>query len=58
MLLRAGDGRSYPASACRQTPEAGSFHKTRSSRFAASGVPSASITTPACWLNPIPTPPP
>jgi hypothetical protein len=37
---------SYPASACRQTPEAGSFHNTRSSRFAASGVPSARITTP------------
>ena len=38
---------SYPASACRQTPEAGSFHRTLSSRFAASGVPSARITTPA-----------
>ena len=30
------------------TPLAGSFHSTRSGRFAAFGVPSATITTPAC----------
>src|SRR5690606_31852734 len=41
---------SYPASACRITPVAGSFHSTRSRRFAASGVPSATMTTPECWL--------
>ena len=38
----------YPASAWRMTPVAGSFHSTRSSRFAAAGVPSATITMPAC----------
>src|ERR1700747_457173 len=40
------------------TPDAGSFHNTRSIRLAASGVPSHTITMPACWENPIPTPPP
>ncbi len=40
---------SYPASAWRMTPVAGSFHRTRSSRLAASGVPSATMTTPECW---------
>ena len=39
---------SYPASACRITPVAGSFHSTRAIRFAAASVPSHTITTPAC----------
>ena len=39
---------SYPASAWRSTPIAGSLVSTRSSRRAASGVPSATITCPAC----------
>src|SRR6266571_7209463 len=49
---------SYPASAWRITPVAGSFHSTRSMRRAASGVPSHTITMPACWEKPMPTPPP
>ena len=36
----------------------GSFVSTHSSRAAASGVPSATITCPACSELPIPTPPP
>ena len=39
---------SYPASAWRITPVAGSFQRTRSRRRAASSVPSATITTPEC----------
>ena len=39
---------AYPASAWRMTPVAGSFQSTRSSRRAASGLPSATITRPAC----------
>jgi len=27
-------------------------------RLAADSVPSATMTWPACWLNPMPTPPP
>jgi len=42
----------------RITPEAGSFQSTRSSRRAASFVPSATITMPACCEKPMPTPPP
>ena len=49
---------SYPASAWRRTPIAGSLVNTRSSRFAAAGVPSATITWPACSEYPMPTPPP
>ena len=37
---------------------AGSFHSTRSSRRAASSVPSHTITMPECCEKPIPTPPP
>jgi len=32
----------------RITPDAGSFHRTRAMRLAACGVPSQTITTPAC----------
>src|SRR5205807_3271643 len=49
---------SYPASACRRMPVAGSLVSTRSSRLAAAGVPSATITWPACSEYPMPTPPP
>jgi hypothetical protein len=49
---------SYPASACRMTPIPGSLVSTLSSRAAASFVPSATTTIPACRLIPIPTPPP
>jgi hypothetical protein len=38
---------SYPASACRITPVPGSVVSTRSSRRAASAVPSATTTMPA-----------
>src|SRR5271154_5883556 len=48
---------SYPASAWRITPEAGSFHNTLARRLAELGVPSAQITMPACCENPMPTPP-
>src|SRR5438132_7611425 len=37
---------------------AGSLVSTRSSRLAAAGVPSATITWPACSEYPMPTPPP
>ena len=47
-----------PEAACRITPVAGSFHSTRASRASASTVPSQTMTTPACWEKPIPTPPP
>ena len=49
---------SYPASAWRNTPIAGSLVRTRLSRFAAAAVPSATITCPACCEYPMPTPPP
>ena len=49
---------SYPASTWRITPVPGSLFRTRSRRLAASSVPSATITTPACIELPIPTPPP
>ncbi len=38
---------SYPASACLITPVPGSFVRTRRRRDSASGVPSATMTTPA-----------
>ena len=41
---------SYPASACRTTPIPGSVVRTLSNLRAASGVPSATMTCPACWL--------
>ena len=40
---------SYPASAWRMTPEAGSFQSTRSIRRSAASVPSQTMTKPACW---------
>lgn len=40
----------YPASACRITPVPGSLVSTRSRASAASGVPSATVTWPACRL--------
>ncbi len=40
---------SYPASAWRITPVAGSFQSTRAIFSAASGVPSASRAIPECW---------
>src|SRR5690348_2228663 len=49
---------AYPASAWRATPIPGSLVRTRSSRRAASGVPSATITCPAWRELPMPTPPP
>src|SRR6185369_4973496 len=49
---------SYPASAWRITPDAGSLCSTRAMRASASRVPSQTITTPACCENPMPTPPP
>src|SRR5213082_1525193 len=39
---------SYPASAWRRTPIAGSLVRTRSSLRAAASVPSATMTWPAC----------
>jgi hypothetical protein len=38
----------YPASTCRSTPIPGSVVSTRSRRSAASSVPSATTTIPAC----------
>src|SRR5690606_34688396 len=49
---------SYPASAWRTTPIPGSVVSTRSRRFSAALVPSATITMPAWREYPIPTPPP
>ena len=39
---------SYPASTCRTTPMPGSQVMTRSRARAATGVPSATVTCPAC----------
>ncbi len=39
---------SYPASACRMTPIAGSLVRQRDSRQAASSLPSATATSPEC----------
>src|SRR5215211_7467628 len=56
--LAASSASSYPASACRSTPVAGSVVRTRSSRSAMSAEPSATTTMPA-WIElPMPTPPP
>src|SRR6476620_4225445 len=49
---------SYPASACRRTPIAGSVVSTRSRRSAIPSVPSATTTMPAWIAFPIPTAPP
>ena len=43
---------------CRSTPRPGSLDSTRSIFAAASGVPSATHTCPACSDRPMPTPPP
>src|SRR5260370_8357666 len=56
--LATSIARSYPASACRMTPVPGSLVSTRSSLRAASAVPSAPTTIPACIERPMPTPPP
>ena len=40
---------SYPASAWRITPVAGSLNSTRRIFSSASAVPSHTITTPECW---------
>ena len=39
---------SYPASACRITPAAGSFQRTRFTRSAAASLPSQQTAKPAC----------
>src|SRR5262249_15686680 len=50
---------SYPASPRRKTPLAGALAPARvRGGGGAGGVPSATMTWPACWLYPIPTPPP
>src|SRR5436309_15203384 len=54
----AASASGYPASAWRATPRPGSFVRTRSSRRAADGDPSATLTCPACSEFPMPTPPP
>src|SRR5580700_11513344 len=49
---------SYLASDWRTTPIPESVVSTHASRSAASSLPSATTTIPACRLYPIPTPPP